>query len=386
MKWNLLQSILEQPSAPYREVHVRSFLRYVLESEGVPHFQDPVGNLVVGAADLAGYRRKVEKATQEPLRIFVAHMDHPGFHGVNWVKRDRRLKVKWFGGSPSKHLVGSRVWLADEEGFRGRGTFRKIKLNARKNAIVEGEVVLEGKGIVPPSAKSIFGGFDFRAFAWRDGQRIYTKAADDLVGTFVILSLALSTLKKAEAENFLGILTRAEEVGFIGAIGHLEQGWLRGGRRPKLAVSLETSRALPGITIGGGPVVRLGDRASIFDPARTEMLTWLAKKTLKGRYQRRIMDGGTCEGTVTAAYGIPTIALSIPLGNYHNQSFEGGPDASGPLGPAPEFVDRRDIEGMYLLSRAALKSNLPWEAPSAARRKEYVGWLKGARSLLRLDV
>ena len=45
------------------------------------------------------------------------------------------------------------------------------------------------------------------------------------------------------------------------------------------------------------------------------------------------MDGGTCEATTATVYGYPCVGISVPLGNYHNQCFEGGPDSRGPLGP-----------------------------------------------------
>ena len=37
------------------------------------------------------------------------------------------------------------------------------------------------------------------------------------------------------------------------------------------------------------------------------------------------MDGGACEATAALASGIPAIGISVPLGNYHNESFEGAP-------------------------------------------------------------
>ena len=140
-------------------------------------------------------------------------------------------------------------------------------------------------------------------------------------------------------------------------------GWHKQARRPILCVSLEASRTLPGAAIGKGPVVRLGDKRSIFDDSGLQMLSELAQKILPGKHQRRIMDGGTCEGTAATAFGIPTIALSIPLGNYHNQGFEGGQDCMNPAGPAPEFVHLDDIQGQLQLCQALMKQNLPWKDP-----------------------
>jgi len=189
--------------------------------------------------------------------------------------------------------------------------------------------------------------------------------------------------KKQTRPPFLGLLTRAEEVGLVGAVGHFELGWLQQAKRPVVGVSLEASRTLPGAEVGKGPIVRLGDRRTPFDAAYSQVLTELAERLLLKRYQRRIMDGGSCEGSAATAWGFPTIALAVPLGNYHNQGLEGGPDCRGHLGPAPEFVDVEDVAGQLRLCVALMRSNLPWSDPwrkARARLKknyrEYRGLLQ----------
>src|SRR5262245_12452109 len=80
----LLKEILSQPSAPFREKHVIDTIRRALTGAKVPHFTDPVGNIVVGAASRKDYEKKIREKTKEPLRVFIAHMDHPGFIGTRW--------------------------------------------------------------------------------------------------------------------------------------------------------------------------------------------------------------------------------------------------------------------------------------------------------------
>jgi endoglucanase len=80
------------------------------------------------------------------------------------------------------------------------------------------------------------------------------------------------------------------------------------------------------------------------------------------------MDGGTCEATAAIAFGFKAMGISIPLGNYHNQSFEGGPESRGEWGPAPEFVHITDIEGMLSLCDSLMKSDLPWQEPWKKRK------------------
>ena len=94
---------------------------------------------------------------------------------------------------------------------------------------------------------------------------------------------------------FIGLLTRGEEVGFVGAVKHFESAYLAKARRPLMVVSLEASRTLTGAIIGKGPVVRLGDRRTVFDAGGLQVLSQLAERLLPKAHQRRIMDGGACE-------------------------------------------------------------------------------------------
>lgn len=381
--YELLISLLSQPTAPFREEHVRTVAARVLAAAKVPFFDDPLGNLVVGTDSPAAYQRLLRTHAADPLRVLIAHMDHPGFHGVRWLN-ERVLTIKWHGGSPVKHLNGARVWLAagkpllrphfrdpwgpDAAGELGEGVLRRVMLNTLRYGIDTAEVHFKREVFAAhrPAAAELFGGFKFRKPVWKSGSLLYTKAADDLIGVFCIVATALETFGKRNAKTpppFIGLLTRGEEVGFIGAIGHFELGWLQDARRPLLCVSLEASRTLPGAIVGQGPVVRLGDRRTLFQSGGTQLLTELAEKLLPKQYQRRVMDGGTCEGTAATAYGFPTIALTVPLGNYHNQGFEGGPDCRAAHGPAPEFVHLDDVEGQRKLCLALLRGNLTWADP-----------------------
>ncbi len=384
-RYKLLTELLKQPTAPFREEHIIAIVRRVLEQARIPFFFDPIGNMVIGCRSRDDYRQRLGEMSKEPLRFFIAHMDHPGFHGMRWVSK-ARLKVKWHGGSPVKHLAGSRVWLATSDGYWSAGRLGRVQLLKSKHAINAAEVqVTHAMKIPRPQANALYGGFKFRAPVWRSGKKLYTKAADDLVGVFAIVSTAMELYagrRGSKSPPFLGLLTRAEEVGFIGAIGHLELGWLAKARRTVVCVSLETSRTLPGALVGHGPVVRLGDRRTIFHSDYLKVLGDVAQSTLPKKHQRRIMDGGTCEATAATAYGFPAIGISVPLGNYHNEGFEGGPDCPAPRGPAPEFVHLDDIEGMVKLCRSLMQTGLSWDKPWETQRRLMRKRLRAYRNLL----
>jgi putative aminopeptidase FrvX len=377
----LLKELLAQPTAPFREHKVVELATRVLQAAAVPFFLDPLGNVVVGADSPRGYARLVRTRTREPLRLYVAHMDHPGFHGVRW-RGTRRLHVAWHGGAPVRHLAGAPVWLADSHGGSYRGRLRGVRLALGGRTLGTAEVVLDDAPAAPPPAAALYGGFRFRAPVWQSGRLLYTKAADDLVGVYAVLVTALDLYRRGTRAPFLGLLTRAEEVGFVGAIGHFELGWLTRARRPVLCLSLETSRTLAGAEVGKGPVVRLGDRRTVFAPNAINVLSQLARRTLPDRHQRRIMDGGTCEATAATVYGLDAFGISVPLGNYHNQGLEGGPDCRGKNGPAPEFVNLDDVRGMLRLCREVLRPGLPWGDAWRIERRSFKGRLTDYRPLL----
>ena len=98
--------------------------------------------------------------------------------------------------------------------------------------------------------------------------------------------------------------------------------------------------------MGGGLIIRVGDRAQIFDAAVSNHLTGLAqglqRKDKTFRFQRRLMDAGTCEASVFQAFGYRTGAVCVGLGNYHNRDFRRKRIAA-------EYVSLRDVESMVTL-------------------------------------
>lgn len=68
LRW--LSELLSCPTAPFRETAVIAAVTRALSRAGVPHFHDPVGNIVVGAASRAHYRRLVHARSADPLRVF----------------------------------------------------------------------------------------------------------------------------------------------------------------------------------------------------------------------------------------------------------------------------------------------------------------------------
>jgi endoglucanase len=157
------------------------------------------------------------------------------------------------------------------------------------------------------------------------------------------------------------LFTRAEEIGFVGALAAC-----RAGTMPKNArvIALENSRSFDDSPIGGGPIVRVGDRLSIFSPSLTAAVAAVAERIAGGppptasqklssapawKWQRKLMAGGACEATCFCAYGYEATCVCLPLGNYHNMgdlaAVQAGTNTS-PSRVAPEFISLSDFDGL----------------------------------------
>ncbi len=300
-----LESILRQPTAPFHEDAVaREIARQLAPLPHVSVERDPFGNLIARYACC-----RSGSLAHEPRWAFAVHMDHPG-----WV----RVGADWefLGGVPREYL-----------------------------------------DVRPPRREyGDFAMWDLSAFAVREG-KVYSRACDDLVGCAALVA-AFQELERTGAEGAcLGLFTRAEEVGFVGAMELARSGLLP---RDLGILSLETSAERPPAKMGEGVIVRVGDKTSIFDPAITAELAATAART-GFPFQRHLMPGGTCEATAYALYGYRCGALCVALGNYHN------------CGPArriePESVSLDDVCGLTALCVAlAQPDSGESEAPLPALR------------------
>lgn len=294
------KALLECPTAPMFEAAVRGEIeRQLSDVAGLELQTDQHGNLI---AWLGGALSDVRYA-------FVAHMDHPG-----WQLRPVR---RFLGGVPP---------------------------------------ALQTKGAVREFGD--FGMWDLPPFHL-DGNRLYSRACDDLIGCAAIIATLKSLSATGSRQPVAGVFTRAEEVGFIGAI-HLAMSKLL--PSDVTVISLETSAERPPAKMGEGPIVRVGDRISIFDPATTDFLAEVTKDQ-KITFQRCLMPGGTCEATAFQLYGYRSAALCIALGNYHNCT----PDDRIDM----EFIDLEDLEGLISLCVAVAMNKGSTSDTRAAMRARF---------------
>src|ERR1700677_465402 len=97
-----------------------------------------------------------------------------------------------------------------------------------------------------------FGMWDLPAFTL-DGDRLYSRACDDLIGCATIIAMLRTLAQTGFGGSVAGVFTRAEEVGFVGAI-HLARSKLL--PSDATIISLETSKEIPPAKMGEGPIIR----------------------------------------------------------------------------------------------------------------------------------
>lgn len=324
----ILKRILKQPTAPFHEYHVRAEIEALLKDcPYVKLKKDKYGNL------LATYKNG--KSKSKPTWVLGAHMDHPAFV----LKPGTKAEWEFLGGVPKAEVeAGAKAGLRGKP--KGSIATWKFPVNITKD-------------------------------------KVEATACDDLVGCAVIVATMWELASLNFGTTFHAAFTRAEEVGFLGA-WHIAQNWPFG--ENDVFLSIETSRPVNGAVMGGGPVVRVGDRLSVFDSEGTSVLMTTAKEQAI-RVQRCLLDAGACEATAMQAAGHRAAGISIPLGNYHNL------DADKNV--KPEFVMMNDVRSTidFLKALVATKHDGIGERTIRERvelrTQEYEEHLKAGTKLFR---
>ncbi len=310
----LAQRMLSLPTAPYHEHAVRQAVIEYGRGLGLPVEMDRVGNVMVK------YQRGHDGTHPSSPLVFMAHMDHPGFEALGG------RRAEFLGGVPQEYFVGAPVRFGSV-----RTKVKRLLPGWPKRKLVELTEPVSG-----------FGQWDVTRFAVRNG-KLYATGIDDVLSVAVVLAALAEINRRRLRTHVWGVFTRAEEVGFNGAVE-----LARAGKIPRraLVVSVEMSRQRPWARIGDGPVVRVGDRMTVFSPEATYFLEEVARRSAI-KAQRCLMDGGTTEATAFGGFGYRVGGLCLPLGNYHN------------IGPnrkiRAEFVSLSDLEGLLKLTVAAAR-------------------------------
>ena len=280
--------------------------------------------------------------------MITAHLDHPAFV-VSKIVDERTVEAEFRGGVHDPYFEDAKVEFMDADDQAVRGRIVDLRKPDEECPFKKVTVRLARK--LPMLALGDIGRWAFpepRITGKGDRRLLRTHACDDLAAAAAALC-AFDRIRKRRGQEQVGLLfTVAEEVGFVGAIGAATNGLV-----PKDArlVCLENSRSFAESPIHGGPIVRVGDRMTVFSPDLTNDISTLcmshAGEHPGFKWQRKLMPGGACEATAFATFGYSSTCLCLPLGNYHNmQRIDEVVAGERPAKVGPEFIGIDDYHGL----------------------------------------
>lgn len=326
LRW--LLEVTSIPTAAGREHRVIRWIeRWVGERPDLALARDPAGNLVVGCRPGPGH----SEAATGPIRdeaaplVITAHLDHPAFV-VERIIGPGTLGVGFRGGVLTPYFNDAPVTLFAEARADAPVAARVISTTTAepyRQCVVE----LDGEATVD-STRLALG--DVGRWSLPDahitGNLVHTHACDDLAALAAALAAFDELRLGGRAGHVRLLFTRAEEIGFVGAIAACKHATIPRNAR---VLALENSRSFPHDSpIHDGPIVRVGDRISTFSPTLTAAVAKCAENLAKSRaagddpfrWQRKLMPGGACEASAFQAYGYSATCICLPLGNYHNMA------------------------------------------------------------------
>ena len=358
---HILSDLAKIPNTSFYEKEISDYIFKNLKDFVDKIYYDEFGNLI---AHKKGTKNNV------PSFAFVSHMDHPGFEVVG--NDNDKLELKTLGGvSKYAGQKNNKLLIINSDNERIPITVsykpkitNKIQDAREKEGWLANDVIFSNinhdQNII--NHQVIFDLEDF--FIDEKNNLIHMRSADDLAGC----SSILQALKNISDQNIdgdvFGIFTRAEEVGLLGAIALAESGVIP---IETNIISVETSSIIPGVNLGGGVIIRTGDRISTFDDSAEKYLINAANKLVNNnefKYQRKLMGAGGCEASAFKAFGYKVTGLAYPLGNWHNR---------GDKKVEEEYISIFDLNtGLSLIEEVAKLSGMEFPSFTEKMKSNFI--------------
>lgn len=265
--------------------------------------------------------------------MVCAHMDEVGFM-VTEICDDGYLRFDTVGGINGSVLAGRRITLLGKEGkvnglIASKAIHHKSKEDREK--VLSAEKLYmdigasskeEAERYVEIGSEATFDS-EFVLFG-TDNRRVKSKALDDRMGCAAMIEV-MESLAKDRPSVDLDVyfcFTVREEIGLSGALTAANA------IAPDLALVLETT-AIGDIAdaspearvadVGGGGVLSLMDRSTIYDRSFVDFLLKAAKKNGIKAQIKRYVSGGNDAGSIhKTGVGVRTAALSVPTRYLHS--------------------------------------------------------------------
>ena len=273
----------------------------------------------------------------EPSRrhriMLCAHMDEVGFM-IDGIRSDGMLTFGCVGGISPDVLAGRKVYVGNEErlcaGIICSKAIHHKEKEEREKATEADKLYIDiGATSKEEAEKKVsvgdLGAFDSEFILFgKDARTVKGKALDDRMGCAAMIEIMERFKKQSphiDADIFFCFTVR-EEIGNSGA------GSVAEAVRPELAVVLESTAIcdLPKTPahrrvaeVGGGGVISVADKATIYDRTLVDRALALAeKKGIKAQIKRYVAGGNDAGKIHKRLFGIKVLALSVPTRYLHS--------------------------------------------------------------------
>lgn len=300
------------------------YCKHLADNPKINKTIDDFGNIII--------HYKGDSNREHPKAIvYTAHTDHPAFHLQ--LLADGTYLAKMAGGLKTDYVLGSKLFLYNRNDCSFKITGRVTKV------LDQGDGNPSKRYIVQVDDNNEQRVFDFATLPFSDfeidaNKIMHAPAMDDTVGIAMSLAALIKIGERDIAVDVYLVFHRAEEVGLIGAMAVAQSKILP---KDAFVISLEassykakrdreneTEEVKEIVKVGGGVVLRLGDRTiPNFNHAAITMLH-AAAAFFEGSIQAARTYAGTCEAAPYYLYGYRAAGICLPLIGYHNDgTYEG---------------------------------------------------------------
>ncbi len=293
----LLKKIIPAQSPSGREAAVASAIEEAAKSMGFTDIaRDAMGNLCV------------HKAGKGERVMLAAHMDSIGLIAT-YVEENGFVRVGNLGGIRIVPTLYQRVVF-------NNGVVGVVCADAGVDAkdLTMDHIYIDtmGEKVLPGDTATFLGE------TTQCGESIVSPYLDDRIGCVILLKL-LEQLKDSDVDLFC-VFTVQEEVGCRGA------GTAAYAIMPDYAIAVDVTGTgdVPGdqkrpVKLGGGPIIKIMDRAAIGHPDVIARMEKAAEKAGIACQRLVATAGGTDTGAIAASRGgVPAACLSVPTRYIHS--------------------------------------------------------------------
>ncbi|MFN3692169.1 MAG: M42 family metallopeptidase [Fervidobacterium sp.] len=342
-----LVELCSVPGVSGREEKVREKIISMITTK---YRVDNIGNLIVEQERNVKNKKILKNEINERNVILLAHMDEIGFY-ITSLRGDGKLEIRNVGGIVEETVQGSFVKVVTKQGVLD-GVIGTVPPHLRNDGVTFDKCIDVGARNKEELVTLGISIMDYAVF-WKDhailnNDILSMRSLDDRFGCYVLVELSKLSKMSEYFWNPTFVWTVQEEVGLRGAKAIVDSFSKRKDRSYDLAIAIDSfaccSKQNQHICLGNGPVIRSFDNSSISNYTVVNAFLDIAEKN-NIPVQLGTTGGGN-DASVFVEYGIPMVALSVPVRYLHSQV---------------EMVHINDVKNLIRLLDAFLKTNFKEE-------------------------